>query len=83
MRDESVARHIPWHSLVAITAKMVIRNSHLHVLISYVSIIMSKKLDLVLVSKPVVRDGDICRATCYVDQPILAFIQCVVIYPNL
>lgn len=55
-----INKQLPWHSLVAIMSKMVVHELDLHVLVTQVTIIVPKKHDLVLVSKPIVGDGHIC-----------------------
>ena len=73
----------PWHALVAIWPKMVIDNRDLHILVSNVSIIVSKKHNLVLISKPVVGDSYIGRTTSDINQSILTIIKGIVVNPYL
>ena len=61
---------------------MVKDDSGLHVPVSQMAIIMPKKHNFVLISEPVVRDGNIGRTTSYIKETILALIQGIVIYPH-
>lgn len=63
--------YIPWHSLIAVGSKMVINNSDLHVFISNIAIIMTKKHNFVLISKPIVWDGNVCRTSSDIKKTIL------------
>ena len=65
--------------MVAIRSKMVVHDRDLHVLVTQVPIIVAKKHNLVLVSKPVIGDGYICRTPSYIKETILTFIKCIMV----
>lgn len=66
---------------MAIRAEMVKHHRYLHVLISYVPVVVSQKHHLVLLSKPIVRYGDISRSKGNVDESVLTLVQSVVVQP--
>ncbi|CAB4267644.1 unnamed protein product [Prunus armeniaca] len=62
---------------------MVVHNGHPHVLVPKVAIILAKKHNLVLVSEPIVGDGDMGRSASNIEKTVLALVKCIVVYPNL
>ena len=53
---------------------MVVHDLDLYVLVTQVIIIVPKKHDLVLVAKPIVEDGHICRTPSYIKETILTLV---------
>jgi len=51
-------------------------------LISHISIIMSKKHNLILIFEPVIGDSHISRTSSYIKQTILTFIKCIMVNQN-
>ena len=74
---------LPGHPLVAIRSEMVINESNLHVSVPKIIIVVTQKYNLILISQPIVRNGDIRRASSDINQPILTPIQRVMVNPNL
>ena len=68
---------------MTIRTEIVEDNGDLHISVSQKAIIMSQEHNLVLVSKPVVRNSNICRASGNINETIWAVIECVMVYPNL
>ncbi|BBG96109.1 Pectate lyase family protein, partial [Prunus dulcis] len=69
--------------LPPIGSKMVVHNGYPHVLVPKVAIIMAEKHNLVLVSEPIVGDGDMGRSASNIEKTVLALVECIVVYPNL
>lgn len=61
---------------------MVIDDGDSHVPISDITVIVAKKNNLVLISEPIVGNGDVSGPTGDVKQPILATVQRVVVNPH-
>lgn len=62
---------------------MVVHDGGLHVAVANIAIVMAEEHDLVLVSEPVVGDGDLGGPSRHVEEPVLACIECVVVDPHL
>ena len=73
---------LPGHPLVAIGTKMVESNSDPHLLVLNKLIVMAKQHDLVVVPEPVVRDRDVGRAPGHIEEPVVAFVESVVVDPH-
>lgn len=74
---------LPRHSLVAIGSEVVIYDSDFHVPVSDITVVVTEKNNLVLVSKPIVGNGDVSGASGDVNKPIVTPVKRVVVDPDL